>query len=52
MKHIFKCDKCNIYTMNSLCPKCNSSTINPKPAKFSIEDRYGEWRRKAKLESR
>ena len=51
MKHIYKCEKCNVYTMNEVCSKCNSKTTNPKPAKYSIEDKYGKWRRKAKLEA-
>jgi len=50
MKHILKCDKCGIYTMKNICPKCNNETINPKPAKFSIDDKYGSYRRKAKSE--
>ncbi len=51
MKHIFKCEMCNIYTMKDKCPKCNSKTINPKPAKYSMEDKFGKWRRIARLES-
>lgn len=50
MRHIFKCDKCGIYTMKKACPKCNDETINPKPPRFSIDDRYGNYRRKAKIE--
>ena len=50
MKHILKCPKCGQYTMQEKCPKCNEKTVNPKPAKYSIEDKYGEYRRKAKKE--
>ncbi len=32
----------------SRCPKCNKVCINPKPAKYSVDDRYGEYRRKAR----
>lgn len=34
--------------MQEKCPKCGSKADNPKPAKFSPDDRYGEYRRKAK----
>ena len=48
MKHLFKCEKCNCYTLNKKCPVCGNTTINPRPAKFSIEDKFGGYRRKAK----
>lgn len=48
MKHILKCPVCNTYTMKEHCSKCSSKTINPKPAKFSPKDAYGEYRRKVK----
>ena len=47
MKHILKCENCNKYTMKEMCD-CGTKTVNPKPAKFSPEDNYGEYRRKAK----
>jgi len=47
-KELLKCAKCSTYTLQPSCPKCNSKTFSPKPAKFSIEDRWGEYRRKAK----
>jgi rRNA maturation protein Nop10 len=28
--------------------KCCVKTINPKPAKYSVDDRYAEYRRKAR----
>lgn len=31
--------------MEELCPKCANKTINPKPAKFSLKDRFGAYRR-------
>ncbi len=46
---ILICEKCHAYTMNKVCPKCNSKTITQKPAKFSIEDKYGKYRRMLKL---
>lgn len=50
MKHILFCKNCNIYTMKEICSKCNTPTIQKKPAKFSPEDPYGKYRRKAKKE--
>lgn len=50
MLHILRCEKCHTYTLKPFCPKCDSETVTPKPAKFSIEDKWGYWRRKAKKE--
>lgn len=47
MEHILKC-KCGQYTMQNQCPKCGSPAENPRPPKWSPEDKYGEYRRKAK----
>lgn len=47
-KSILKCTKCGRYTMKEIC--CKQKTINPKPAKFNVEDKYGSYRRKAKEE--
>lgn len=47
---ILKCNKCNTYTLKQECPKCKEKTLSPKPAKFSLEDKWGHWRRKAKKE--
>jgi len=46
MKHILKCIKCGSYTMQE--EHCGEKTINPKPPKYSPEDKYGGYRRKAK----
>ena len=46
--NIFKCIKCNRYTLKEICPYCNSSTISPKPPKFSPHDNYGRYRRMMK----
>jgi len=48
MKKILKCSKCSKYTMKEICPDCKTKTINPKPAKYSIEDKYGKYRRIAR----
>jgi len=47
-KHILKCGKCGRYTLKDVCPECGGKAINPKPPKYSPEDRVGEYRRKAK----
>ncbi|MFC1697852.1 nucleolar RNA-binding Nop10p family protein [Nanoarchaeota archaeon] len=49
MKHILKCKTCNSYTINPEC-KCGGEAVHPKPAKYSPEDKYASYRRKAKLE--
>ncbi len=49
-RHILKCPICKQYTMKSVCPKCNIETVTPKPAKYSPEDPYARYRRKAKKE--
>ncbi|MBN4049223.1 nucleolar RNA-binding Nop10p family protein [archaeon AH-315-M20] len=48
MKSILKCKSCNKYTMKKTC-SCGGNALTPKPAKFSIEDKYGSYRRKAKI---
>ena len=40
---------CGEYTIKSdACPKCGAKTRIPVPARFSLEDHYGEYRRKLK----
>jgi H/ACA ribonucleoprotein complex subunit 3 len=45
---ILHCEKCHIYTLKEKCPKCSSKTLSKIPAKFSPEDRFGNYRRKYK----
>ena len=47
-KQILYCSKCKTFTMQETCPKCNEKAINPKPGKYSPEDKYGKYRRLAK----
>jgi len=47
---LMRCDSCRSYTLRAACPKCGSPTVMAMPAKFSPEDRYGEYRRKLKRE--
>jgi len=46
--HIYKCEKCKVYTMASTCNNCSQKTILPRPPKYSPEDKYSEYRRKIK----
>lgn len=49
-REILKCSKCGAYTLKEICSKCGGKTLSPKPAKFSIEDKWGRWRRIYKKE--
>ena len=52
MAHLFKCTKCDRYTLNQkTCSKCGSPVSDPKPPKYSPQDKYGVYRRKAKRTS-
>jgi len=48
LKKIYKCRKCGVYTLKQSCPQCKGDVFDPKPAKFSPEDKYGFYRRLAK----
>jgi H/ACA ribonucleoprotein complex subunit 3 len=39
-----------MFTMAETCPSCGGEAVNPKPPKFSIEDKVGKYRREAKRE--
>ncbi|WP_229234431.1 nucleolar RNA-binding Nop10p family protein [Candidatus Methanoliparum sp. LAM-1] len=43
-----KCLECNRYTLKEYCSICKRRTFDPTPAKFSLEDRYGIYRRRLK----
>ena len=45
---ILRCPQCKTYTIQSACPQCKEKSLSPKPAKFSIEDKWGKYRRMAK----
>lgn len=47
---IKKCPACSNYTLRDICPKCRVKTIDPRPPKFSPQDKYGAYRRKMKEE--
>ena len=42
---ILKCPKCGTYTLKEKCSKDKEKTITTKPAKFSPEDKFGDYRR-------
>lgn len=48
MKRIRKCGSCAAYTLSEECPKCKGRTFTAHPPKFSPEDKYAGYRRKAK----
>ena len=48
-KIILKCVNCGKYTLKDKC-ECGGKALDPRPAKFSIEDKYGYYRRLAKKE--
>lgn len=47
MRHILKCPKCNSYGLKEECA-CGNKRIEPKPPKYSTEDKYAKYRREAK----
>ncbi len=47
---IRKCVKCGRYTLQVACPACSSGTVCTIPMKYSPDDRYGEYRRRAILQ--
>ncbi|MCL2510298.1 MAG: hypothetical protein FWF07_04375 [Methanomassiliicoccaceae archaeon] len=42
-----RCASCGRYSTKDHCPSCRSATVCPVPAKFSPDDRYGEYRRRS-----
>jgi len=50
MLKILKCKKCGNYTLKEIC-SCKERAITPKPAKFSLPDKYASYRRKIKFDS-
>ena len=46
-KHILRCTKCGKYTLHEECP-CGGKAQEVKPPRYSPEDPYGDYRRKAK----
>jgi len=41
-----------VYTLAEQCPECGADAVNSAPAPYNPEDRYGEYRRRAKRRRR
>ena len=46
-----RCNDCMIYTLKDTCPKCGKPVNVIYPPKYSIEDKYGKYRRILKKET-
>lgn len=46
---MLKCENCKSYSLHEKC-KCGGNAVNPMPPKYSPDDHYGDYRRKAKKE--
>ena len=51
MTEILFCDRCNKHMIREIC-SCGNKAFSPLPQKFSPDDNYGQYRRKAKEEER
>ena len=49
-KQILICNSCHTYTLKKICSKCKKKTNNPRPARYSITDNLGKYRRLARKE--
>ena len=49
---ILTCAHCRTYTLEAVCPSCHKTTSNPVPPKYSVEDKYGHYRREVKRPER
>jgi len=47
MDRLLKCPSCGAYGIKPECT-CGSIRVSPLPPKYSPEDRYGQYRRRAK----
>lgn len=43
-----RCTACKEYTLATTCPRCGGQAKPNRPAKYSPEDNYGEYRRRLK----
>ena len=48
--HILKCETCESYGLTEKC-ECGKTRIRVNPPKYTPEDKYAEYRRKAKEET-
>ena len=49
LKH---CAVCDDYTLQDICPRCGGDARPNRPAKYSPEDPYGDYRRRLKKQDR
>lgn len=49
---LHRCLGCGEYTLRETCPYCGGQARPNRPAKFSPEDHYGEYRRRLKVQDR
>lgn len=47
-RHISVCALCHRYTMADKCPECGAPAVTTQPPKYSPEDKYADYRRRAK----
>jgi len=47
---ILQCPDCKEYTLKST--HCDQPAVPPRPARFSVEDKYAGLKREVKLENR
>ena len=47
MLHILKCNKCGKYSLKKNC-SCGGEAVLMRPPRYSPDDKYAEYRRKAK----
>ena len=52
MASLRRCPACGTYTLKEECGDCGEKTRDPAPPKYSPEDKYAHYRRKAKEEER
>jgi H/ACA ribonucleoprotein complex subunit 3 len=45
---IRRCPADRTYTLSPTCPLCGGATGTAHPARYSPQDRYGEYRRRAR----
>jgi len=50
VEQILRCNKCGKYSLKKIC-ECGGEFINPKPAKYSKEDKYAKYRLEYKRKS-
>ena len=48
MTHIYKCE-CGKYSLQEDC-ECGKKAVQPRPPKYSLADKYGNYRREIKRE--